>query len=100
MFNRLGVISSDQLNRDGYVIAFQALEQMIATNAVEGMPQLIDHDFHRPLGWLIPFGLLIEPKITRSIAKFFYGETDDDFKRINPKINQRHFPKTQKPAII
>ncbi|MGK6351454.1 hypothetical protein [Parapedobacter sp. DT-150] len=52
MFNRLGVLSSDALNRDGYVIAFEALEQMIAKNALTGLPQLIDHDFHRPLGWI------------------------------------------------
>lgn len=86
MFNRLGVLSSDALNRDGYVIAFEALEQMVADTAVRGMPQLVDHDFHRPLGWIIPFCVLIEPKFSRSIGSFYYGDNDEDFSSIQPRI--------------
>jgi hypothetical protein len=48
----IGILSSDALNRDGYVIAFEALEDNIAKNAIEGLPSLIDHDIHRPLGWI------------------------------------------------
>jgi hypothetical protein len=87
MFNRLGVLTSDALNRDGYIIAFQALEQMIAKNAVDGLPQLIDHDFHRPLGWIFPFGVLVEPKLSRVIGNFYYGESDQDYEAINPRIH-------------
>lgn len=87
MFNRLGVLSSDSLNRDGYVIAFEALEQMVAETAINGMPQLIDHDFHRPLGWIMPFGILIEPKFSRSVGNFYYSETDKDLENISPRID-------------
>lgn len=87
MFNRLEVLSSDTLNRDGYVIAFQALEQMVADTAMHGLPQLIDHDFHRPLGWTNPFSILIEPKLTRVIGNFYYGETEEELERIRPMIS-------------
>jgi hypothetical protein len=86
MHSYLGILSSDALNRDGYVIAFEALEQSVSQNAIEGLPSLIDHDFHRPLGWMFPYGLLIEPKISKTIGKFYVCETNEDSKLIYPKI--------------
>jgi hypothetical protein len=82
----LGILSSDQLNRDGVIIAFEALEESIAKNAVEGLPSLIDHDIHRPLGWIFPYGILIEPKISKTVGNFFVCETNEDSKLIYPKI--------------
>lgn len=82
----LGILSSDALNRDGYVIAFEALEDAIAKNAIEGIPSLIDHDIHRPFGWIFPYGILIEPKISKTVGNFFACETDEDSKLIFPKI--------------
>jgi len=86
MYNYLGVLSSDSLNRDGYVIAFEALEKSIGETAIKGMPSLIDHDFHRPLGWIFPFGILIEPKISKTIGNFHVCDNDDDMNLIYPKI--------------
>lgn len=95
----LGILSSDALNRDGYVIVFEALEDSIAKNAIEGMPSLIDHDIHRPLGWIFPYGILIEPKISKTVGNFFVCETDEDSKLIYPKIQdfwQRiHYERTK-----
>lgn len=82
----LGILSSDTLNRDGYVIAFEALEQSIAKNAIDGLPSLIDHDIHRPLGWIFPFGILIEPKISKTVGNFFVCDDEEDRKLIYPKI--------------
>lgn len=95
----LGILSSDTLNRDGYVIAFGALEDSIAKNAIEGIPSLIDHDFHRPLGWIFPYGILIEPKISKTVGNFFVCETDEDSKLIYPKIQdfwqRTHYERTK-----
>lgn len=88
MHSYLGVLSTDSLNRDGYVIAFEALEQMIAESALKGLPSLVDHDFHRPLGWIFPFGLLIEPKITKTIGNFLLCEDSVDMDLVYPKIQQ------------
>lgn len=90
MYNYLGVLSSDSLNRDGYIIAFEALEKTIADNAIKGMPSNVDHDFHRPLGWILPFGIVIEPQISRTIGNFFVCESTQDSEIIYPKI-QNHW---------
>lgn len=86
MYNYLGILSSDTVNRDGYLIAFEALEQSIADSAINGMPSLIDHDFHRPLGWIFPFAILIEPKISKTIGNFVICEDESDRKQIYPQI--------------
>lgn len=86
MHKYLGILSSDTVNRDGYLIDFKALEDSIAENAVKGLPSLIEHDFHRPLGWMFPFGILIEPKISKTIGNFIVCQDDADSKFIYPKI--------------
>ena len=95
----LGILSSDALNKDGYVIAFEALEDSIAKNAIEGLPSLIDHDIHRPLGWIFPYGISIEPKISKTVGNFFVCETDEDSKLIYPKIQdfwqRTHYERTK-----
>lgn len=95
----LGILSSDALNRDGYVITFEALEDSIAKNAIEGLPSLIDHDIHRPLGWIFPYGIFIEPKISKIVGNFLVCETDEDSKLIYPKIQDfwqlTHYERTK-----
>jgi hypothetical protein len=86
MNSNLGILSSDSLNKDGYVIAFSVLEQGIADNAIRGIPYLIDHDIHRPIGWIFPNGILIEPKISKTIGNFLLCENSNDYNLINPKI--------------
>lgn len=84
----LGILSSDALNRDGYVILFEVLENMIAKNALNGLPSLIGHNIHRPLGWIFPYGILIEPKISKTIGNFLICETNEDIELIYPKIDE------------
>lgn len=88
MHKYLGVLSSDTINRDGYLIVFEALEKSIADNATKGMPSLIDHDFHRPAGWIFPFGILVEPKISKTIGSFHMCDTEEDQNLIYPKIQE------------
>lgn len=89
MYKYLGILGTDTVNRDGYLIPFESLHQGITDNAINGMPSLIDHDFHRPAGWIFPFGILIEPKISKTIGSFHICENDDDKKLIYPKIQNR-----------
>ena len=95
----LVILSSDVLNRDGYIIAFEVLVDSIAKNAIDGLPSFIDHDIHRPLGWIFPYGILIEPKISKTIGNFFVCETNDDSRLIYPKIQdfwqRTHFERTK-----
>lgn len=88
MYQYLGILGTDTINRDGYLITFEALHQSIADNAVNGMPSLIDHDFHRPAGWIFPFGIMIEPKISKTIGNFNICENEEDKSLVYPKIQE------------
>lgn len=88
MYKYLGILSSDTINRDGYLITFEALEKSISETALRGMPSLIDHDSHRPIGWIFPFGIMIEPKISKTIGNFLIIENENDGKLIYPKIQE------------
>lgn len=86
MHSYLGILSSDSVNRDGTVITFEALEASTSETALRGMPSLIEHDFHRPLGWIFPFGILIEPKISKTVGNFNICNNTEDADLIYPKI--------------
>lgn len=89
MESYLGILNTDTVNRDGIMFTLGALEQGMFDNALEGMPSLISHDFHRPTGWILPNGLYLEPKISKSIGRFVIAETDDDFALIREKVQNR-----------
>ena len=88
MYKYLGILSSDAINRDGYLITFEALENSISKTALKGTPSLLDHDAHRPIGWTFPFGILIEPKINKTIGNFLIIENEKDEELIYPKIQE------------
>ncbi|MTG98814.1 hypothetical protein GJV76_11845 [Myroides sp. BIT-d1] len=88
MKNYLGILSSDLINKDRIKFTFGALEDMISTNAIQGIPSLINHDKHRPIGWIFPLGLYIEPKITKAIGNFYNAEVEDDLLFFDTKINE------------
>ena len=62
-------IGSDAINRYGMMVTTEAMEKSLKATFEKGMPMLIGHDFHKPIGWNIPFGLFIEPGLTRFLAK-------------------------------
>lgn len=89
MKNYLGILLTDAKNRDGYIVPFPVLAKSVAENALAGMPSLIDHDFHKPLGWIFPFGVFIEPGISKVVGNSFLCTEEGDSKLIFPKIAAR-----------
>lgn len=51
-----------------------------------GMPYLVGHDFHRPLGWTTPFGIFIEPGLSRFMAHRQMIENIEDQKRVERAV--------------
>ena len=78
MHRYLAVLNGDNINRYGYRFTIGALEGTLFENATIGVPSLLGHDSHKPIGWNYPFGLYFEPKITKLIGEFIIAETDDD----------------------
>jgi len=72
------VLNSDSINRDNYKFTVGALEDALFENAVYGIPSLLGHDSHKPIGWIFPFGLYFEPKLTRLFGEFHIAETPED----------------------
>jgi len=50
-----------------------------------GMPQLISHDRHRPIGWVVPAAVYLEPGLTRVLAHVIEPETDEDLSQIKER---------------
>lgn len=82
MKNELICINSDAVNRYGFMITITALEKSLKEVYDKGMPMLIGHDFHRPIGWILPFGIFIEPKLSRVIASKMVAENGDEIFKV------------------
>src|SRR5688572_17552763 len=82
MQRELFVANSDALNRYRMIFTIGALERGIFDNALSGIPALIGHDIHRPMGWNIPFGLYFEPKLTRMVGEYLLPENEEDQREV------------------
>jgi hypothetical protein len=68
-------MNSDAINRKLYRFTVGALEDGIYNNALVGIPALLGHDGLRPIGWNYPFGLFLEPKLSRLVGIYQLAET-------------------------
>ena len=68
MRNNILCINSDAVNRYGFLIPAGSLEKVLKEMYSAGMPYLLGHDVHLPVGWIVPFGIYLEPGFTRTMA--------------------------------
>lgn len=80
MEQELMCVGSDAVNRYRMIVTTEAMEKSLKTTFDKGMPMLIGHDFHKPIGWNIPFGLFIEPGLTRFLAKKIQATNVDELR--------------------
>ena len=80
--------ASDAINRYGYIIDIQAFERLIKDVQKGGIPMLIAHDFHKPVGWNLPFGVYIKPGIAFATASRWIVENELEQSLITEKTNQ------------
>jgi hypothetical protein len=78
MNRELIVLNGDNINRYGFKFTIGALEGTLFELATVGVPALLGHDGHRPIGWNFPIGLYFEPKITKLIGEFHIANSEDD----------------------
>ena len=83
MLRYLTVLNGDNINRYGYRFTIGALEDVLYQNSIVGVPSLLGHDSHKPIGWNFPIGLYFEPKITKLIGEFQLAKSEDDQRQIN-----------------
>ncbi len=99
--NRI-ILNSDAVNRYGFRLPISILESGLDQTYLEGMPTLVGHDFHRPIGWTKPFGLYLEPGLCRTVGEQFFAETSEESENIQQAhsiaLEKRH-QKHCKPYI-
>lgn len=82
MKDELICLTSDAINRYGYLVHITALEKSLKETYDKGVPMLIGHDFHRPIGWTLPLGLFIEPKLSRLLAIRMLAENKGEISKV------------------
>lgn len=87
MKSNIGILSSNAVTRSGNCITLEAHAKSLYDHSLEGAPYLLNHDIHDPLGWVLPFGLLLQPKLCMTIGNFLTPDTHDERKLILKKIN-------------
>lgn len=82
MKQQLICVNSDAINRDYTFFPLNTLEKSLREIYAKGMTMCIGHDLHRPVGWVIPFGIYIEPKLSRVFAKRMIAVSSEDYDQI------------------
>jgi hypothetical protein len=83
------IIATDSPSRDGIRLATRVLFNMLADRWLNGMPQLVAHDAHRPIGWAFPDKLIIQPGMTRLHAVLEYPENKEEQQTIRAAYQER-----------
>jgi hypothetical protein len=74
----LGVINSDSVNKKNMKFPIGGLEEALSDKWLEGVPVNIGHDLHKPLGWGRPFGLYLEPGLSRLMGLTYIPENKEE----------------------
>lgn len=85
MKSQIAAIMSDSVNRKSMRMDTGTLYDSMKDSFDVGMPQLISHDRHRPVGWVVPAAVYLEPGLTRVLAHVIEPETDEDFSQIKER---------------
>ena len=85
MKSQIAAIMSDSVNRKSMRMDTGALYDSMKDLSDVGMPQLVSHDRHRPVGWVVPAAVYLEPGLTRVLAHVIEPETDEDFTEIKQR---------------
>lgn len=75
-------MNSDEINRKRIRFTVGALHDAAFESSRHGIPALVGHDALRPIGWIFPYGLYLEPGLTRLVGEQQLAENDVDFDKI------------------
>jgi hypothetical protein len=83
--SQIAATMSDAVNRKSMRMDTGALYDSMRDSFEVGMPLLISHDRHRPVGWIVPAAIYLEPGLTRVLAHVIEPETDEDYSQIKQR---------------
>lgn len=79
----IGVLNSDRVNRYGMRFTVGSLEKVLRDSLSFGIPCLIGHDFHRPVGWVQGLSLCFEPGLVCLTGLYFTPENSEEREMIS-----------------
>lgn len=83
MKETFGIFSADSVNCYGDRFQMSDLERMLNESFEDGNPSTIQHDVHRPVAWSFPYGLFVEPNLTRLAGMTILPEDDEERANLN-----------------
>ncbi len=81
----LAATMSDAVNRKSMRMDTGALYDSMKNSFVDGMPQLLSHDRHRLIGWVVPAAVYLEPGLNRVLAHVIEAQTEADILELKPR---------------
>jgi hypothetical protein len=81
----LAATMSDAVNRKSMRMDTGALYDSMKNSFVDGMPQLLSHDRHRLIGWVVPAAVYLEPGVNRVLAHIIDAQTQADILDLKPR---------------
>lgn len=77
------VFISDSINRVGSRFTVNALVSAMLKEGPSGLPWLVGHDLHRPIGWSYANSVYLEPGLTRFAGYTVQPETEEEFQQVS-----------------
>ena len=87
----ISVMNSDAVNRYGYRFSTGALVSGAHDGCLVGIPWLVAHDHSRPLGWVYPIAVYLEPGMTRLVSVSQLPETGEDRDLLNRQFEYHYY---------
>ncbi|MCB2380400.1 hypothetical protein LGH70_22600 [Hymenobacter sp. BT635] len=82
MKHHFAVLNSNEVTRDGTSFQLAELEKALWQTAVVGVPSNVGHDAHRPIGWMLAYGLYLQPNLVRTVGELHLPESLADSEKI------------------
>lgn len=80
------------------VFLASALVDAVKNNYDMGIPQLVGHDIHRPVGFVFPFAVYMEPHISRMLGRGISPTNESEHNHINA-LHQQHILRKYKKGF-
>ncbi len=88
-------LNSDTVNRQNVVFLTSSLIDVVKNTFNTGIPKLIGHDIHRPVGFTFPFAVYMEPHISRMLGIGITPTNQAEQNHINLRHQQHILKKYQ-----
>lgn len=85
---KVAVLSSDAVNRNNIMVPAKELMRSLRSLHMSGLPNLVAHDAHRPIGWTYPRAFYVRPGASLLMGDIYMPESADEHERLMSHYQQ------------